>query len=85
MPKYVSHWRQIARETIKGVIDCTPADDPKVLRRAISAAYPFGPREMHPYKIWLDEVARQLGTKKHKPKDHSGRIIIISKDQDKLL
>jgi hypothetical protein len=23
--------------------------------RAIDAAYPFGPRRHHPYKIWLDE------------------------------
>lgn len=31
------------------------------LRRFVSERYPFGERAMHPYKIWLSEVARQLG------------------------
>ena len=29
----------------------------------ISLYYPFGERAMHPYKIWLDEVKRQLNEK----------------------
>src|SRR5579885_2310491 len=35
------------------------------VRAALRAAYPFGPRKHHPYRIWLDEISRQrgLGTK----------------------
>ncbi len=31
------------------------------VRAALRAAYPFGPREHHPYRIWLDEVRIQTG------------------------
>jgi hypothetical protein len=30
-------------------------------------AYPFGERKYTPYKIWLDEIKRQVGTKKEGP------------------
>lgn len=29
-------------------------------KAALSAAYPFGPREGHPYKMWLVEVKQAL-------------------------
>ena len=32
-------------------------------RRALKDAYPFGERRYAPYKIWLDEIARQKGKK----------------------
>jgi len=31
------------------------------VKAALRAAYPFGPREHHPYRIWLDEIRRQMG------------------------
>jgi len=38
------------------------AGKPEVeVRAALRAAYPFGPREHHPYRIWLDEISRQRG------------------------
>ena len=36
-------------------------------RVALRNAFPHGPRENHPYKIWLDECRVQLGTKPIKP------------------
>lgn len=33
----------------------------KVLRKALTEAYPWGERENTPYKAWLAEVRRQLG------------------------
>jgi len=35
-------------------------------RKLLRAAFPDGPREYHPYKIWLNECAVQLGLKKVK-------------------
>lgn len=35
----------------------------KEIRKAVSAAYPFGDRHYWPYKMWCDEVKRLLGTK----------------------
>jgi hypothetical protein len=34
----------------------------KATRARLREAYPFGERKYHPYKIWLDEIRRQLGT-----------------------
>jgi isocitrate dehydrogenase kinase/phosphatase len=55
------NWRAKARAVIRQVMADHPKADPKELRRLISEAYPFGERKYHPYKIWLDEVSRQLG------------------------
>jgi len=34
------------------------------IRAALRAAYPFGPRKHHPYKIWLDEIRVQTGRRR---------------------
>lgn len=53
-------WRSRAAQVIAKVIQEVGTDDPTALKKAISAAYPFGERAMHPYKIWLSEVKAQL-------------------------
>jgi len=57
---FASDWRTRAARVIAKVIQEVGTDDPKALRKAISKAYPFGPREHWPYKVWLSEVKRQL-------------------------
>ena len=61
MSVYASHWRAKAAPIIAKVIADNPSIGDKELRAKISAEYPFGERKYHPYKIWCDEVARQLG------------------------
>jgi len=56
-------WRDKARPLIAAVISEIGTDDLPKLRRALREAYPWGPRELHPYKIWCDEIRVQLGTK----------------------
>lgn len=56
-------WRTVAAQTVFKVIQSNPDAKPEELRKLISAAYPFGERKYHPYKIWLDEIKRQTGTK----------------------
>ena len=70
-----SEWRNKAKQVIAAVIRENSGMDAKALRRKISAAYPFGPREYHPYRIWCDEVNVQLGTKKPKPRRTKPREI----------
>ncbi len=54
-------WRKIARPIIAEVLLKAPADATEhQLRAALRAVYPFGIREHHPYKIWLDECRKQL-------------------------
>jgi hypothetical protein len=55
-----STWRDICRPIIYEVINSNPDLNEKDLKREISKAYPFGERRMHPYKIWLSEVKKQL-------------------------
>lgn len=59
-----SHWREIAREVIRKVLTENKGKSEKEIRQALCEAYPFGERKYHPYKIWLDEVAKQTGKKK---------------------
>jgi len=65
--KYESHWRKQAAEVISEVLDmCGPLitpEDEKAARLRLREAYPFGEKKYHPYKIWLDEIARQMGKK----------------------
>jgi hypothetical protein len=61
-------WRDKAKPIISNVIAKVGTSDMKALRKALLAAYPFGPRQYHPYKIWCDEIRVQLGTKPPKPR-----------------
>lgn len=54
--KPASRWREHSRLVIERVIATHGTDDPEALRKAISAAYPFGQRRYYPYRIWLQEV-----------------------------
>ena len=54
-------WRELAAPIIAEVISsCGTGCDPAFVRKAISASYPFGERKYWPYKVWCDEVRRQL-------------------------
>jgi len=53
-------WREKARPVIQSVIEEIGTDDMKTLRKALSEAYPFWEKENYPYKVWLDEIKKQL-------------------------
>lgn len=53
-------WRDIARPVIQKVIAEYEGNDNNELKKLISKKYPFGERQYHPYKIWLDEIKVQL-------------------------
>lgn len=53
----MSKWRKRARATINRVLAQSTDRSPAETLAAIDAAYPFGPREHHPYKAWLTERA----------------------------
>lgn len=55
-----SYWRDRAVPIIREVIARVGRDDERALRKALHDAYPFGERQLHPYKIWRDEIRRQL-------------------------
>src|SRR5262245_11660032 len=56
-----SPWRTRARQVIRKVLaDLKPGTSYAEIRRAISKAYPFGERAMHPYRCWLIEVREVL-------------------------
>ena len=55
-----SKWRKMATPIITEVIKRVGIEDKTLLRKELKAAYPFGIRANHPYKIWLDEIKRQI-------------------------
>ena len=59
-------WRGHASKIIYEVIKENRGAGIKVMRKALHDAYPYGERKYHPYKIWCDEINRQLGKKKIK-------------------
>lgn len=54
-------WRDKARPIIASVIERVGTDDMRTLRRELRKAFPFGARELHPYRIWRHECRVQLG------------------------
>ena len=65
----MSHWRKEAAAAIRKAHAAVPKDaDLKARMAIIDAAYPFGPREYHPYKMWLKERAEYLYAYGYKPK-----------------
>lgn len=63
-----SIWREHAKPIIARVLRETAGQDEKVIRKALTEAYPFGERAMHPYKIWLSEIKDQRKGKKRRKK-----------------
>lgn len=63
----MSSWREYAAPIIEEVIRCCGYHeggcDLAFVRKALSATYPFGERANWPYKVWCDEVRRQLKLK----------------------
>jgi hypothetical protein len=58
------YWRRIAAPIIAEVIGRVGTEDRKALRKALLEAYPFKLRRYHPYRIWRDEIRRQLNPEK---------------------
>lgn len=56
-----SRWRRASRIVIEKVMKENPDASKEELRKLLSAAYPFGQRKHHPYKMWLDECRKVLG------------------------
>ena len=54
-------WRNDCAPIIADFIKRVGTDDRKILRKALLDAYPYGERSRHPYRIWRDEIRRQLG------------------------
>ena len=59
----MSYWRTHAAPIISKIIKNNPSLNNQELKKLISEKYPYGKRAYHPYKIWLDEIKRQLGEK----------------------
>ena len=64
-------WREKYRPKIKAIIKSVGTHDKKRLKQALFSAWEDGPRDYHPYKIWLDEIRQQLGLKIVKKKAKS--------------
>jgi hypothetical protein len=59
----MSRWRDISRKVVRETLAAAAGKPEPEIKAALREAYPFGERAMHPYKIWLDEIKRQRGTK----------------------
>ena len=59
-------WRQDAAPVIRRILFETAGKPESEIKQALYDAYPYGERKYHPYKIWLDEIRAQRGTKKKK-------------------
>jgi len=57
----MTSWRDNARPLIARILKETEGKSEREIRKALRDGYPWGPRAMHPYKIWCDEVRRQRG------------------------
>jgi hypothetical protein len=78
-------WRDRARPIIARVLQEYAGASERDIRKALREAYPFGPREHWPYKVWCDEVAEQRGTaarKERKAKHDAGQLYFTIGDGD---
>lgn len=61
-----SYWRDQAKPIICAVIARVGTDDGRALQKALFDTYPWGERRLHPYRIWRDEIRRQLQGRQHR-------------------
>jgi len=57
-----SRWRMAAAPIVMKVLLDNAGQPLQVVRAALRKAYPFGPKSNWPYRIWLDEIRRQVKT-----------------------
>lgn len=65
-------WRERCSELIRATIKENEGKSEREVRAALRAAWPWGPREHWPYRVWLDEIRRQLGKPSHLHKPRKG-------------
>jgi hypothetical protein len=53
-------WREMCAPLIRDTIIENSGKTEKDIRAALRAVYPWGEKAYHPYKIWCDEINRQL-------------------------
>ncbi len=68
------YWRKIAAPIIARVIEEVGVEDERALRKALREAYPFGQRSLWPYKVWRDEIRRQLSDDPMVSRSRAGRL-----------
>jgi hypothetical protein len=61
-------WREVAAPIIEKVLADTAGKSEGEIKLALYDAYPFGERQYHPYKIWLDEIRQQRGIRSIGPR-----------------
>lgn len=61
-----SFWRERYRPIIAEVLADHVGQPHGAVRAALREAFPDGSRSHHPYKIWLNEIRRQLGLTRDK-------------------
>lgn len=85
------NWREKARPIIARILAENAGLSERELRKVLREKFPWGPRQYHPYKTWLDEINVQLGKKKpkvrqrgesaKKPVDCDGQAVMFLEDQ----
>lgn len=56
----MNYWAEVSINVINQIYRENQDKDKKSIVKLIDAAYPFGNRANHPYKIWLQERKRLL-------------------------
>ncbi len=82
MNTMTSRWRRHCAPIIAKVIreNVAAGGDENTLAKRLREAYPYGVKEHHPYKIWRDEIRKQLGRdsayfKAHTKPEYTGKLV----------
>lgn len=75
-----SHWRKTARAVIERVRVANLDKTPSERLALIDAAYPFGERKYHPYKIWLAERRRYTYVADVPPSQDEADACMVARD-----
>jgi len=60
----MANWRERYAPLIASILAEHKGKPERELRKILRDSFPSGPRQYHPYKIWLSEIAFQMGKKK---------------------
>ena len=72
----MSTWRDRARPIIARVLKENAGKSESEIKQALRDAFPWGSRELHPYKIWLSEIRYQRGLAQDKRKKKGERLTL---------
>lgn len=73
MARDAGSWRSHSQPIIAKIIAENSEKSDEEVHKLLMAAYPYGRRKHYPYKVWCDEVKKQMESRRTKARSQASQ------------